>query len=239
MIHGIDVSSYQATSMIPRDVGFVIARATSGTRRDSRVLDHAARTRELGAQLGLYHFFFARTDPLQQARAYEEAADAARITAGCIVPFVDVEDYPIGGQWTAAGRVSPSWEPVLRDCVEAITETWGSCGLYLTQRDWTRLGSPSWVLDVPLWVAHWTAGRPATPGGVSPAIHQYRVGPWRPGAAHVQGEHAASNALDHNKAEALPIIQAHASRSVLEPTVVCEVDWSSITEERDRHVRDA
>ena len=57
----------------------------------------------------------------------------------------------------------------------------GEALVYLTQRDFARLGKPAWVLERPLWTAHYTtAAAPATPGNKPCAIWQRTVGPYNP-----------------------------------------------------------
>lgn len=240
MRHGVDVSRFQSPGAIPDDAAFVLARGSSGRSVDPSCVAHTAHARRIGALVGLYHFAIPTTPVAEQLGAYSRAADACAITAGDIIPFVDIEDFPVNGKWTDAGKVAPSWCEPLLELTSALARDWGACGVYITQRDWGRLGKPAWMVELPLWVAHWGTNSPATPGGAPWAIHQYRVGPWRPGAQHSTGEANQANPIDHNRAEKLPLIAAKQSVSSPGGTQLLQMEWfDDWREERDANVSDA
>jgi GH25 family lysozyme M1 (1,4-beta-N-acetylmuramidase) len=201
--YGIDVSHFQNPAA-PAGVSweelgkrstFAIVRATYGSSPDKRAADHVHAARIEAFQVGLYHFFVASQSVEQQLDVFCSQAVRCGIGKGDILPALDVED-------DGPRVVSPTMEPLLKRAADIMVSEFGGCLIYITQRDWHRLGKPAWVLDHPLWVAHYTNGpKPATPGNVAPAIWQYRVGPYAHGAPFVLKEASAPNALDHNIAD--------------------------------------
>jgi hypothetical protein len=182
LTQGIDLSHHQAPTAVPwerigAECSFVICRATYGTMRDRQVAEHLRRARAVGAQVGLYHFFRAVQRLDDQLAAFSAAAEAAGYQPGDIVPAIDVEDDP------KVADVAPAWAPSVHALALAMQERYGAKPLiYITQRDWHRAGKPLWMLEHPLWVAHYTgAAKPATPGNVPWLIWQNRVGPFQPG----------------------------------------------------------
>lgn len=210
--HGVDVSEFQAPDRQPADAEFVIARATFGARTDKRADEHLARARDVGATVGLYHFFVAGQPAGAQAERF--LAVARELKAGDMVPWVDVESPAPDGSLPPA----PSWCDRLWELIDLLVAEHGGAGVYLSARDWTLLGSPEWLLEFPLWVPHYrtSRGEPATPGGVRPVIWQYRVGPWKPGASHVMGEHSKPGAIDHDVCRygGLPLLGAEPAEPV-------------------------
>ena len=177
LTHGIDLSHHQNPKAVPweriaKECAFVICRATYGTHRDELVVEHAARARRAGCAVGLYHFFRASQNVDDQLAAFCAAAEAASYAVGDIAPAIDIEDDP------KVSQVGPSWDAALRTLALAFEQRYGTPPiLYITQRDWARLGKPSWVL----WVAHYTQAKsPATPAGKPWLIWQHRVGPFEP-----------------------------------------------------------
>lgn len=208
----VDLSHHQAPASVPWEtmrgrVDAVICRAGYGAARDRHVTEHVARAREIGAKLGLY-LFFRPSQPVdvQFARLVDVAA-AVRLGPGDIVPAIDIERDPVP---SPGENVSPAWEPRCRELVDRVAATWGDCLVYITQREWGQLGKPLWVLERPLWVAHYTtASAPATPGGQRPVLWQHRVGPFDPSGPGGTYEPAA--ALDQSRILApLPLIAGDA-----------------------------
>ncbi|OGO09128.1 MAG: hypothetical protein A2Y61_00670 [Chloroflexi bacterium RBG_13_60_13] len=237
--HGVDVSEFQSPALQPADAQFVIARATFGTRPDKRAADHVARARGRGATAGLYHFFAPGQRVADQVDAFAGVAEL--LEAGDLIPWVDVESPSARGTI----RPSPQWCDSLAELLALIVGRWGRAGVYISARDWADLGSPRWLLDFPLWVAHYrtSAGSPSTPGGIRPTIWQYRVGPWKPGALHVMGEHVAAKAIDHDVCAfgALPLIGCDDTeqtvpdvRSLFSPELSLDDDyWDDHRKARD------
>lgn len=241
---GVDVSGYQPPSAIPFGVDFVLARATFGTKPDKRAAEHVKHCRNR-CSVGLYHFFVPGQGAAAQGDAFEAVTDSCGITEGDVIPWIDVESPK--GDGSCPPR--PEWCAELRDLSEALRERFGAVGFYVSQRDFSLLGKPGWMLEHPLWVPHWrtTGGPVATPGGATWTIWQYRVGPYVAGAVHVRGGESALTAIDHDRCDGvLPRIVA-AGEPVQPPPSQPERagepelhldddDWMHMRAERDRMV---
>jgi hypothetical protein len=179
--YGIDLSHHQAPDALPWEtyrgrVDAVIVRATNGTTLDRESTRHTAKARGIGATFGLYTFFRHEQAVADQFAALRVIADACRLGPGDIVPALDIEDDPPNHS-----LIDPSWAAKAEELAGHIVDEWGGCIVYVTQRDWGRLGKPEWVLHLPLWVAHYTAAaKPASPAGMAPVLWQHRVGPFNP-----------------------------------------------------------
>jgi Glycosyl hydrolases family 25 len=183
MFHAIDVSHHQNPGALDwagmRAAGCdaCIVRLTYGTMKDERAKEHIRHAREAGFAIGAYAF--ARTvQPIRdQYKAFEDAAAAADYgREDDIVPALDIEDD------TAARPILPAHAPLF-DEYQRLLGAWQGqpCYAYITQRDWGRLGRPGWVLQMPLFVAHYAPSsrtEPATPNGMPWSIWQHRVGPF-------------------------------------------------------------
>lgn len=206
---GIDVSHHQNPAALDWArfngvVDFVLARSSYGAQlRDRHCAQHIARARMIGAKVGIYHFFRDVHDVRAQWDLLRSVADQVGITDGDIVPAIDIERDPI----PAPGRdVSPQWSGKCQELVNCVVEHFGDCIVYITQREFRMMGSPSWVLERPLWVAHYTgAAKPASPGNVEPTIWQHRVGPFDPNGPG--GYVKARPELDQNRGlKPLPLV---------------------------------
>ena len=179
LLTGCDVSVYQPLALVDwsrQDFG--IARATYGKSPDKSTVGHIERIRKAGKKVGLYHFFRAdQAVDLQFAAFWSRCVDCS-ITTGDIVPAIDVEDFP-------SHTIGPSDINALRVFCNLISGAFGCKPLiYITQRDWHRLGKPAWILEHPLWVAHYPGygslsplAKPATPNGAPWRVWQCLVGP--------------------------------------------------------------
>ncbi len=203
-LQGVDISYYQNPTAIQweelaKTHQFVIARATYGTHLDKRVERHVENARRVALAVGLYHFWTFSRDNRDQHKAFDSVAKAIRLGGGDLVPAVDVEDHGLRKGKPAKYQVSPGWSDRLHAFCTQLTAQYGRCLIYCTQRDWHRLGKPEWLLEHPLWVAHWTSREnPATPGNRPWAIWQHKVSP-------LPGIHAPP--IDQNRAVSpLPII---------------------------------
>lgn len=245
-LHGVDISSFQPTWLVPQMIDFAIVRATFGVKRDKRTVEHVEALRKRTAcVVGLFHFYVPGQSTSEQMGAFEDAADACGIVEGDLIPWVDVESPK--GDGSIPPR--PEWCEQLHDVVLSLQEMFGQAGIYITQRDWALLGKPEWMLELPLWVAHWrsTPGVYASPGGIPPTLVQYRVGPWERGALH-RGEHAHPRAIDHDfcSGSQLPLIVAPGEPvpdTVRPPAIpwigLDDDDWEHMRAERDQTLGDA
>jgi lysozyme len=209
---GIDVSHFQNTTApagvswptIAQKSTFAIARATYGASKDSSAPAHIRNARAVGLQVGLYHFFRSTQGVAEQLDAFCAQALACKVGMGDIAPALDVED-------DLTAKLDPSWEPKLGAFADGLLAEFGEAMIYITQRDWHRLGKPLWILDRPLWVAHYTqAPKPATPANKPCAIWQRTVGPYNPGGP---GGAIDPKVLDQNVADGpLPLAKMSPSQ---------------------------
>jgi hypothetical protein len=258
MLRGCDVSTFHAPGLVPwQNYDFGIVRATYGVKADGKAAAHVAKIRKAKKVLGLYHFFLPHQNVASQVEAFGMVAKDAGLTEGDLLPCVDIEAYPdkfSGSTPTHWADVSPLWEPQLRDLVTSLERIYGGCICYITHRDWILLGQPGWVLERPLWVAHYpkTGSRlpldhPATPGKRPYAIWQCMVGPLNESLQAPQDP----SAVDQNIAPGpLPLICAQGQAITpsrepqsIDPNTIPFVrlrdeDWLEMEEARDRRCRE-
>ena len=211
--YGIDVSHHQRSAAVPwakiRETStFCICRTNYGAElRDRHVTTHMRMAREHGFTVGLYMFFRPHHTPEAQFRLFRSVAEEVGCEPGDIVPFVDIEHDPAP---KPGNDVQPSWSQPARDLVTMIIEEYSDCGVYISAREFGFLGSPSWVLSRPLWVAHYTAKQaPDTPAGRPARIWQHRVGPYDSTGPGGYFPSADELVLDQNRATLpLPTIRA-------------------------------
>jgi GH25 family lysozyme M1 (1,4-beta-N-acetylmuramidase) len=260
LLYGCDVSTFQAPGLVDwtkKDFGIV--RATYGGKPDAKALAHVERIRDAGKIVGLYHFLLPQQAIAGQVDSFCRVADAARLGPGDMLPCIDIEDYP--DQWSKVGGlhathwqpVAPAWVDPLAQLVEAFDAHFGGCILYVTQRDWARLGKPAWVLQRPLWVANYPGKgatsplkAPATPGGCPWRIWQWLVGPLN---KQLQ-DHTDPRAVDQNVASSpLPLIAAPETKPEPEVTpepyeadraipyvLLSDEDWDEMRVARDEAI---
>lgn len=221
---------------------FGVVRATYGTKPDKSTTEHVKRIRGAGKVVGLYHFFRADQSVEEQFQSFCAVASDCRVGPGDIIPAVDVEDFP-------GHQIGPADTGALEHLATALRELYGDCLVYVTQRDWHRLGKPQWVLTHPLWVAHYPRygatsplAKPATPNGTYWRIWQYLVGPLD---KRIQ-KHDDPKAVDQNLAfDPLPLIAQH-ERAPEPKTTAADIpfvhltddDWEEMTAARDRRIRE-
>lgn len=209
-LFGVDLSHHQDPASVPWArmngvVDFVICRSSYGAQlRDRHAIAHIARARVINAKVGIYHFFRPMHGVASQWDMIRRVADDCGIGDGDIVPAIDIERDPIPDP---GHDVAPYWSDPAHELAQRVIDEYGDCIIYITQREWAMLGKPEWVLQRPLWVAHYTAApKPATPGNVAPFIWQYRVGPFDPQGPG--GYDKKDPRYDHNRGfAALPLIR--------------------------------
>jgi GH25 family lysozyme M1 (1,4-beta-N-acetylmuramidase) len=179
---GLDLSHWENPDTLPWEsfrgkVDFVIARACYGSRPDEKCAEHIRHAREIGAKVGVYCFYRPSLPVDGQAAALLAMMNQAGIGSGDIVPAVDIE----ADTFPKMQPVTPAWSGPTADFVGRLVTLFGDALIYQTQREWRQMGSPAWVLERPLWCAHYTsAPSPATPGGKAATIWQHRVGTFDP-----------------------------------------------------------
>lgn len=186
----------------------MFARATYGTMLDRACAEHVARAREAGLIVGLYHFARASQPVGEQIDAFTMAARLAGYgKPEDLLPSLDVEDD------TEARPIKPEHAAMFESMATLMELAMGRPPyVYITQRDWGRLGKPKWVLDLPLWVAHYArAGvkEPATPAGKEWEIWQCTVGPF--GIPAVNGYRDVHPQIDQNRARRLRFLSGRVA----------------------------
>ena len=188
-IPGVGGSQYQDPaaidwSVLARTHRFVIARATYGLKPDRTFVDHVARARAAGLQVGGYHFLWQDVGADAQLAAFRAQLDAAGIGAGDILPAVDLEDD--------GPRDFAIYEPRARRFIEGM----GEMLIYTGPDFYRRMGEPEWLRAYPWWIAHYTeADAPHCPW-VDWAIWQHT------GTGRVDG---FDKQIDRNRARRVPV----------------------------------
>jgi len=260
LLRGCDVSQFQSPYLVDwRRYDFGIVRASYGARPDSLCLEHAKRLRAAGRPIGLYHFLLPNSDFERQLQTFLAQAKAAHLSDGDLFPCLDIEAYPdrfAGKKPTHWAQVDKSWADEDTDALlrfrDEFDRIFGGVIPYITQRDWHLLGKPEWILERPLWVAHYPAtgsrvplSMPATPGSRKWRIWQQLVGP----LDRVVQAPADPHAVDQNVAvRPLPLIgdsthpdmdarlQTQQDSIPYLPITLTADDWRTLREARDRHI---
>lgn len=253
-LKGCDVSDYQSPTLVDwTKQDFGIVKATDGKRPMKRTLAHVAairaaddtstarpagvvyRFKPKSPVLGLYHFLRADSSIQDQFQAFANVAIACKLGAGDLLPCIDIEDYP-GFKLESDPR---GHSERAREFAIFCRETFGGAILYIKAYDWMRLGKPGWMLEYPLWVAHYPKEgstqhlmAPAAIAGRSYRIWQRMVGP----LGQVLQKSDDPRAVDQNVATSpLPLITDRVVREC--PDV--RIPWIFMTEETHAEMRKA
>lgn len=207
MLYAIDVSHHQRPEALHwegmRKAGCDICtvRLAYGTKKDELAKEHVRRARDAGfAAIGAYLFVRTVQPIIDQFHAFWEAAeDVGYGIPQDILPALDMEDD------TQKRPIGPGDAPFFEEMVRLFQHSKsGGAYAYITQRDWGRLGKPGFVLDMPLFVAHYapaSRAEPATPNGMPWDIWQHRVGPFEINGA--SGYVKENPALDQSRVRRL------------------------------------
>lgn len=225
LLRGIDVSHHQAPGAISwAKLGethrFVVARATYGTRPDETFREHIRRALDVGLTVGAYAFFRPGHEAAEQLDAFAAAVDAVGMGPGWLCPTLDVEqneqhDGPISAdRYAPAEEICRSWR-----------ERWGAAMVYTNPSMWAAIGSPGWLREHHLWIAHYGVPAPKTPFGLPWVLWQNLVAPL-PGVF--------GSALDQNVARALPVLR----EPTLAPPLPIEQDLDERRADRDQTIRE-
>lgn len=197
----LDVSAWQLPSRFNYDAAAklyagAMVRACYGSKPDKHCAEHVRRFHEAGLGVGLYAFWRATINAVDQWHCFMAQADAVRYGPGDWCPACDVED-------DGDSKVCPEWSGKAEVFVLSLEGQFGPCQIYCSRRDWVRLGSPEWVLQRPLWVPHWGVAEPRTPGD-------------RPWTMHQTGAELVSEVYPHQLDQdvarlPLPVIQGKAA----------------------------
>jgi hypothetical protein len=254
-LYGCDVSDYQDPKLVDwTKQDFGIVKATDGKRSMRKTFFHVERIRAAnvsaptvknpgfvsvyeprGCVLGLYHFLRADSSIQDQFQAFANVAIACKLGAGDLFPCIDIEDYP----GYSLDRDPQGHAERAREFALFCRETFGGAILYIKAYDWKRLGKPGWMLEYPLWVAHYPREgstqhliAPAAIAGRSYRIWQRMVGP----LGQTLQKSKDPRAVDQNIATApLPLIADRVVRQSADP----RIPWVFMTEETHQEMRAA
>jgi len=258
ILKGCDVSDWQSPSLVDwRSQDFGIVKATDGKRPMKKTLAHVAEIRGAASPiphspgfadvytprscvLGLYHFLRADSPVQEQFEAFNKVAADASLLNGDLLPCIDIEDYP----GYSLDRDPQGHSERAREFAMLCREAFGGAILYIKAHDWRRLGKPGWVLEYPLWVAHYPAegstrhlAAPAAIAGRSYRIWQRMVGP----LGQVLQASKNPRAVDQNIATyPLPLIERGIVKSADDriPWVLMTADTAEeMRQARDLHLR--
>jgi lysozyme len=156
MIHGFDVSQYQAgldmAAAKKAGMQFVMVRASTGSEADSACAEHINRAEGLLPR-GTYHALQPDVPAAVQAKTYYRALAESGAFLAELPPAVDVEETGID-------------ETLVRQFLYEMEQLWHRLPLIYTSRSkWHSLVGPKrdWSTDYPLWVAHWNVEGPELP----------------------------------------------------------------------------
>lgn len=184
---GVDISKWQDPAKIDWHAlsdlcDFVVCRFCYGVHRDSRVERHVELVRRHAMSLGGYLFYRPHQSPRAQFEAFCAVDEAVGYDSGDLVPWLDLERDP--GAPPNQRDPSPDWSEPAHELCDSLVAKYSECLPYLNQADFLALGSPAWLLERPLAVAHWTERPwPTTPGGAEWLMWQRRVAPLPPASA--------------------------------------------------------
>lgn len=132
MLEGIDVSQYQLTtpSLTGRD--FLIARASIGTRADTRYAGHVLNARAAGLVTGAYHFGHSDVDITRQVETFLDLAG-------------DVDLYALDVEGAHAPSITQT-----RAFIDQCDRRGVAVGLYASESTYFEAGQ-AWR-----WVANWS-----------------------------------------------------------------------------------
>ena len=165
---GPDVSWWQGPRVIWRKVeqsgaSFTIARVSVGLAADSTFPRNHDRSGYHGLQRGAYHYFTPDDDVEGQVDSLHLATQDRDLELGV---WLDVEEDALSDD--RVRQFVSAFQAVSRHSLGIYTSWWKA----------RSIGLGPWCGELPLWVAHWTDGKPRIPGpwrGQTPAyaIHQY------------------------------------------------------------------
>lgn len=165
-LEGIDVSAWQRTidwaKVKAAGKRFVIAKATEGIGfRDSYYSANKSGARGVGLAFTAYHYARPDLNPTKAAGEADWFVDNVGLSAGMLVPALDLEEH--GGLGTSALQ---EWVATWLGRVYA--RTGARPMIYTSPAFWQRyLGDTRRFADEGyeiLWVAHWGVSQPTVPG---------------------------------------------------------------------------
>jgi len=155
-MRGIDVSHHQDPKRMDyskiRAEGFdwLIARAAYGSKEDETFHVHVERAIDVDMVYGAYLFYRQTQDKARQLDTFQEQID--RVGGVQIAPVLDFE---WNEKWD--GKVNPArFNEDGEWILEQLVRIYGKAIVYLSPGFFQTLGCPSYLLEYPWWVSHWT-----------------------------------------------------------------------------------
>jgi lysozyme len=157
-VKGIDVSDYQATidwaQVANSGIGFAIARASDGYYHDKQFAANWAGMKANGIVRGVYQFFRASKDGVQQA---DDFLSLFTLEPGDLPPVCDVE--------VLDGVSASELKLQLAAWINEVQAKTGTVPLIYTAPGlWNGWSMPSYAQNG-LWVANWGVSAPTIPHG--------------------------------------------------------------------------
>ena len=170
VVRVLDVSRWQLPSRFNYDAAAKLytgayVRACYGDKPDKHCVEHVRGFRDAGVAIGLYIFWRASVNAVDQWHCFNSVADKVRYGPFDWCPACDIEN-------DGDSKVCPEWSGPAEIFVLALEGQWGGSLIYCSRRDWMRLGSPEWLTQRALWTPHWGVTEPATPGDMPWTMHQ-------------------------------------------------------------------
>ncbi len=198
LVEGVDVAKWQSPELMDYNqlaerFDFLIARACYGITKDPTWKRHIERADKAGMLVGGYMWYRQDEPWKKQLEVFLEQMDRLNIGTGDIVPAVDLE-VPL----KKYGPLLPErYNTDARQMCAELADAYGGCMVYTNPNTIALMGSPTWLNDYPLWIAHQTdASEPDARADWS--IWQYAAEP-------VQG--FSGPKMDVNRARKVPLIK--------------------------------
>jgi lysozyme len=155
---GIDVSYYQGkvdwSTVASSGRSFAIVRLGDGWFRDPSFDTNWQAVANVGLYRGLYQFFRASQDPMEQAQMVIDAI--GQLGPMDLPPAIDIETLD-GERASTVVANAQKW-------IDAVTNALGRAPLvYIGQGFADQLGEPASLGTNPLWVANWQVSCPRMP----------------------------------------------------------------------------
>jgi lysozyme len=165
VLQGIDISNWQGTvdfkKVAGAGVSFVFIKATEGTTFVDRfVRQNFDGCKGAGMVAGLYHYFSANRDPVQQAEHFLSVASDLKVGAADLPPVLDLEEAPKdpADRERLKGNVN-AW-------LDAVRQAMGKRPLvYVSPNFWNTYMDGFDTVGSNLWIAHWGVKAPSIPSG--------------------------------------------------------------------------
>jgi lysozyme len=164
VLHGIDVSTYQAaiawTQVKSAGIDFAFARISDGTiHPDAQFASNWREMKAAGVVRGSYQYFRAGQDPMSQVTLLVSAlSGAGGLQSGDLPVVMDIE--------TADGQPNATVQAHMATWLHAVAMATGRTPIIYANVAATSIIGPGFA-NYTLWVANWGTTCPALPSGWS------------------------------------------------------------------------